>query len=863
MNETLLKKATTINIESEMQQSYLDYAMSVIVGRALPDIRDGLKPVHRRVLYAMHILKNHWNKPYKKSARVVGDVIGKYHPHGDTAVYDTIVRMAQPFSLRYLLIDGQGNFGSVDGDNAAAMRYTEIRMTKIAQELLADLEKETVDFVANYDGTEQMPEVMPAKIPNLLVNGSSGIAVGMATNIPPHNLSEIIKGCLYLLDNKEASIDNLIEIIKGPDFPTGAIINGHGGIVRAYRSGRGKLFIRSRCHIEKNDSSQRDSIIIDELPYQVNKALLIEKIAELVKEAKIEGIAALRDESDKDGMRVVIEVKNNNIAEIVLNNLYTQTALQSSFGINMVALVEGQPKTLNLKQMLDYFIQHRREIVTRRTLYLLRQARERSHILEGLAVAIANIDQVISLIKQSQTPAIAKQKLLEVRWQLSSIEAMLKIASDTDSQLQLSDTHYGLQKEGYYLLSPNQVQAVLDLRLHRLTGLEHDKLLAEYTELLDKIMRYLKILNDPDELTRIIYNELQEIEDQYGDERRTEIIHSHQDLTDEDLISEEERVFTLSHLGYANSQPLADYQAQQRGGLGKLATRLKEGDWIESLLVANTHDTLLCFSNLGKVYWLQLFQIPTASRHSRGRPMVNLLSLEEGEKITTVLPIKEFEDERYIIMATLKGTVKKIPLSAFSRRRSVGLRAIGLNPGDYLVETALANDNQAIMLFSSSGHGIRFKVASMRSLGRTARGVRGMRLKSGHRVVSLIIPQPDSKLLTLSEKGYGKQTQFDEFPMRNRAGQGVIAIRTSKRNGELVKAVQVFQGDEVMLISNTGVLIRTRVDEISTSSRNTQGVRVMRFKANEKLISLQRVEEQDELGEEAPETSSNGDSQET
>ena len=837
-----IKEVYSINIESEMRQSYLDYAMSVIVGRALPDIRDGLKPVHRRVLFAMNELKNDWNKPYKKSARVVGDVIGKYHPHGDTAVYDTIVRMAQPFSLRYMLVDGQGNFGSVDGDSAAAMRYTEVRMSKIAHEILSDLDKETVDFVPNYDGTEQIPDVMPTRIPNLLVNGSAGIAVGMATNIPPHNLNEVIKACIHLIDNEDASINDLMQFIPGPDLPTAAIINGRAGIVKAYHTGKGRIFIRSRATVESNNN--RETIIVSELPYQVNKARLIEKIAELVKERKIEGISEIRDESDKDGLRIVIEIKRGEIGEVILNNLYAQTAMQSAFGINIVALVDGQPKTLNLKEMLECFIRHRREIVTRRTVYLLRKARERGHILEGLAIAIANIDPIIALIKQSESPAVAKESLIKTSWDASYVLSMLEAAGAGACKPQSLGDEFGLQSNNQYNLSAEQAQAILELRLHRLTGLEHDKLLSEYSEKIEEITAYLKILSEPEELVRIIREELEAVNSEYGDERRTEIISSQLDLTEEDLIQEEERVVTLSHSGYAKSQPLDDYQAQRRGGMGKSATSVKDDDWVETLLIANTHDTILCFSDRGKVYWLRVFQIPLASRQSKGRPMVNLLPLDPNEKITSILTVNEYSEDRYIVMATSKGTIKKTVLSSFSRPRSVGLIAIGLEDDDYLIGTAITNGDQDIMLFSDAGKATRFNEKSLRPTGRTSKGVRGIRLKDNHKVISLILPETDGKVLTLSENGYGKQTLLSEYPTKGRSGQGVIAMQTSARNGALVGAVQVFPGDEVMLISNAGTLVRTRTSEISTSGRNTQGVRVIRLKENELLISTGRVAEQ-------------------
>jgi DNA gyrase subunit A len=840
----IAKELLSINIEDELQQSYLDYAMSVIVGRALPDVRDGLKPVHRRVLHAMNDLSNDWNKPYKKSARVVGDVIGKYHPHGDSAVYDTIVRMAQPFSLRYMLVDGQGNFGSIDGDGAAAMRYTEIRMSKIAHELLADLDKETVDFVDNYDGTERIPSVLPTRVPNLLVNGSSGIAVGMATNIPPHNLTEVVNGCLAVIDNSEITIDELMEYIPGPDFPTAGIINGRAGIIEAYRTGRGRIYIRARAEVIYDEKSSRDVIIVHEIPYQVNKARLIEKIAELVKEKKIEGIAELRDESDKDGLRIVIEMKRGESGEVLLNNLYAQTQMQNVFGINTVALVDEQPRTLNLRELLDAFLKHRREVITRRTLYLLRKARERGHILEGLAVAISNIDPVIALIKASPTPADAKDALLAQGWEPGKVSEMLaRAGADASRPDNLAD-ELGM-RDGLYFLSPDQAQAILELRLHRLTGLEHDKLLKEYQEKLEAITGYLEILDNPDTLTQVIREELIEVRDAYGDERRSEIIASQLDLSHEDLIPEEDRVVTLSRQGYAKTQPLADYHAQRRGGMGKSATNLKDEDWIEHLLVASSHETILCFTDMGKVYWLKVYQIPEASRQSRGRPMVNLLPLDEEERVTNILPVSEYSDNRFIFMATAKGTVKKTVLSAFSRPRSTGLRAVELDEDDHLVGTAITSGESTVMMFADSGKAVRFSEQAVRAMGRTARGVRGIRLGEKDSVIALIIPEDDGKVLTVSQNGFGKQTLIEEYPVKGRGGLGVIAMQTSERNGPLVGAVQVFEGDEVMLITNGGTLVRTQTDEISVLSRNTQGVRVIRLKTDEKLIAVERVIERD------------------
>ncbi|MGI6409205.1 MAG: DNA gyrase subunit A [Thiopseudomonas sp.] len=885
----LAKEILPISIEDEMRQSYLDYAMSVIVGRALPDARDGLKPVHRRVLFAMKELGNDWNKPYKKSARVVGDVIGKYHPHGDSAVYDTIVRMAQPFSLRYMLVDGQGNFGSVDGDNAAAMRYTEVRMAKLAHELLADLEKETVDWVPNYDGTEQIPEVLPSKVPNLLVNGSSGIAVGMATNIPPHNLGEVIDGCLALIENPELTVDELMKFIPGPDFPTHGIINGRAGIIEAYRTGRGRVYIRARAEIEDIDKAgNRQQIVVTEIPYQVNKARLIEKIAELVKEKKIEGISELRDESDKDGMRIVIELRRGEVPDVVLNNLYAQTQMQTVFGINSVALVDGQPRLLNLKDMLEVFVRHRREVVTRRTVYELRKARERGHILEGQAVALSNIDPVIELIKSSPTPAEAKERLIATGWESGAVAAMVERAGAESCRPDELDEQYGM-RDGLYYLSPEQAQAILELRLHRLTGLEHEKLLAEYQEILQLIGELLEILGSEERLLEVICEELQQVKEGYGDDRRTDIVASQVDLTIADLIPEEERVVTISHGGYAKSQPLEDYQAQRRGGRGRSATGVKEEDYVEHLLVANSHATLLLFSSKGKVYWLRTFEIPEASRASRGRPMVNLLPLEEGERITAMLEIdlealnaqaeaeglddedmpeladvsEEVENDEaddgmeydeadgaYIFMATAYGTVKKTPLIQFSRPRSSGLIALRLEEGDTLIAAAITDGSKHVMLFSDGGKVIRFKESKVRQMGRTARGVRGMRLLDGQQLISMLIPESDAWILTASENGYGKRTALAEFPLRGRGGQGVIAQVQNERNGKLVGAVQVQDGEEIMLITDQGTLVRTRVDEVSSQSRNTQGVTLIRLTKGEQLVGIERVQEPSGDGEE-------------
>jgi DNA gyrase subunit A len=831
-----------VNIEDELKQSYLDYAMSVIVGRALPDARDGLKPVHRRVLFAMSELGNDWNKAYKKSARVVGDVIGKYHPHGDSAVYDTIVRMAQPFSLRYMLVDGQGNFGSIDGDNPAAMRYTEIRMQKLAHSLLADLDKETVNFVPNYDGTEQIPEVMPTRVPNLLVNGSSGIAVGMATNIPPHNLGEVIRACLALMDNDAITCDELMQIVPGPDFPTAAFINGRAGIVQAYQTGRGKIYLRARYEIEQ-ESNGKERIVVTEIPYQVNKARLIEKIAELVKEKKIEGITELRDESNKEGMRIVIELRRGEMPDVIMNNLYAQTQLENVFGINMVALVDGEPKTINLKQALEIFVKHRREVVTRRTVFLLRKARERGHILEGLTVALANIDPVIELIKKSPTSAEAKDRLLAQAWNPGDVTGMLERAGEDACRPDDLDPQYGM-RDGKYYLSPVQAQEILNMRLHRLTGLETEKLISEYKEILEKIAEFLGILSDPVRLMQVIREELEEVLEEYGDARRSEIISSKRDLTVADLITEEDLVVTISHSGYAKTQPVEDYQAQRRGGRGKSATSMKDEDFIEKLLVANSHDTILCFTNKGKVYWLRVFEIPQASRGSRGRPMVNILPLDEGERVTTFLPVQDYTEGHFIFMATASGTVKKTPLESFARPRTSGLIALDLDEGDTLIGAAITDGTRDIMLMSNSGKMIRFHESNVRAMGRTARGVRGIKIASQHRVVSLIIPEPDGLLLVASENGYGKRTRMEEFSVIGRGGQGVIAMQCSERNGLLVSAVQVKEGDELMLITDKGTLVRTRTEEISILGRNTQGVRLIKLSQdNEHLVGVERVDE--------------------
>ena len=832
-----------VTIEDELKQSYLDYAMSVIVGRALPDVRDGLKPVHRRVLYAMHELNNDWNKPYKKSARVVGDVIGKYHPHGDTAVYDTIVRMAQPFSMRYMLVDGQGNFGSVDGDAPAAMRYTEVRMAKIAHSLLADLEKETVEFAPNYDETEFAPTVLPARVPNLLVNGSSGIAVGMATNIPPHNLNEVVSACMALIDEPSLTIDDLMEYVPGPDFPTSAIINGRAGIVQAYRTGRGRIYIRARTEIETDDKSGKQSLIITELPYQVNKARLIEKIAEMVRDKRLEGITGLRDESDKDGMRVVIELRKGEVAEVIQNNLYAHTQLQTVFGINMVALVDGEPRTLNLKQVLDAFIQHRREVVTRRTLFDLRKARDRAHILEGLAVALANIDEVIAIIKNSPSPQDAKNRLIDNAWQPGLVQALLEKAGSDACRPEGLEPCFGLQSEGYYL-SPIQAQAILDLRLHRLTALEQDKIRDEFTTILSLIQDLLEILGSPERLMQVIKDELVDITSQFGDERRTEITASQADLTVADLIPEEDVVVTISHQGYVKYQPLSVYQAQRRGGKGKAATNVKDEDFIERLVIANTHDTLLCFSTFGKVYWLRAFELPTAvNRTSRGKPIVNILPLAEDERINAMLPLKTFDPDQFVFMATQNGTVKKVSLEQFSRPRASGIIAIDLEENDSLVGVNLTDGNQEVMLFSDAGKVIRFKESLVRAMGRTARGVRGIRLADEQKVIALTVIEEEGTILTATEHGYGKRTNIEEYRESGRGGQGVISIHVNERNGAVVRAIQVQETDEVMLISNKGTLVRLRVGDISVIGRNTQGVRLINLADGEYLVGMQRIEE--------------------
>lgn len=834
----------TISIEDELKQSYLDYAMSVIVGRALPDVRDGLKPVHRRALFAMHELNNDWNKPYKKSARVVGDVIGKYHPHGDVAVYDTIVRMAQPFSLRYMLVDGQGNFGSVDGDSPAAMRYTEVRMSRIAHSLLADLDKDTVDFAPNYDGSEMAPVVFPSRVPNLLVNGSSGIAVGMATNIPPHNLSETIDATLALLEEPETSIDDLMTHLPGPDFPTAGIIYGRAGIVRAYRTGRGRIYIRAKHHFETAKSGKH-SIIVTELPYQTNKARLLEKIAELVKDKKLTGITGLRDESDKDGMRMVIELTKGEVPEVVLNNLFSQTQMQSVFGINMVALIDGQPKVLNLKEILAAFLRHRREVITRRTVFELRKAKNRAHLLEGLGIALANIDEMIALIKAAPNPAEAKIKLLGRGWPLGLVSGLLE-GHDADlCRPDDLDSTCGSQEDGYHL-SPAQAQAILDLRLHRLTGLEQDKIIDEYKSLIDMIRDLLDILLNPDRLAKVIHEELTAIKEDFGDTRRTEIVNAQVDFTMEDLISEEDVVVTLSHAGYVKYQSLEVYQAQRRGGKGKVATKVKDEDFVDQLSVTNTHDTILCFSSVGKVYWLKVYQLPEASRTSRGKPMVNLLPLKDDERITAILPIQEFVDDKFVFMATSKGTVKKVPLTDFSRPRSNGIIAVTLDDDDSLVGADICNSERDIMLFTDAGKVIRFHEEHVRPMGRTARGVRGVKLADDQKVISLVVVRkPEAAILTATKNGYGKRTAISEYRTSGRGGQGVISIQVTDRNGPVVGALQVVDSDEVMLISDEGTLVRTRVSEVSVIGRNTQGVRLIKLADNETLVGLQRIEDDD------------------
>lgn len=847
--DPIARETIAANLEQEMRRSYLDYAMSVIVGRALPDVRDGLKPVHRRVLYAMSQLNNDWNKPYKKSARIVGDVIGKFHPHGDSAVYDTIVRMAQSFSLRYPLVDGQGNFGSVDGDSPAAMRYTEIRLARIAHDLLEDLHKETVDFGPNYDETETQPLVLPTRVPNLLVNGSSGIAVGMATNMPPHNLTETINACLALIEDSDISIPDLMQHLPGPDFPTAGIINGSAGILSAYQTGRGRIYVRARVAIETEPDSDRHRIVVTELPYQVNKARLLEKIAELVKEKRIEGIAGLRDESDKAGMRMVILLRRGEVPDVVLNNLYQQTQMQTVFGINLVALTGNQPKLFNLKELLQEFLRHRREVVTRRTIFDLRKARDQAHILEGLAIALANIDPIIALIKAAESPAAARKQLVDTLWQPGVVIDMLKRADqEPDSgATPEGESASGLTDDGYRL-SEKQAQAILDLRLHRLTGLEQEKLFQDYEKVLNQIAEYLAILKSGDRMTAVIREELEEIRDRYGDERRTEIVANYLDLSNEDLIAREDMVVTLSHLGYAKSQPLDDYRAQRRGGRGKTATKTRDEDFVSRMFVANTHDTVLCFSDKGKVYWLKVYQLPRAGRTARGRPLVNLLPLDEGEKITTVLALGDYPSDHHLFFATAQGTVKKCALKAFSKPRSSGLIAIGLAEDDELVSVGLTAGDSDVMLFSSAGKAVRFSEQDVREMGRTARGVRGIKLATGQQVISMITLDDvasEHGVLFGTERGFGKRTDVSEFPRHRRGGQGVIAIKINARNGDLIGAEMVSEEDEFMLITDGGTLIRTSAAEVSTQGRNTQGVRLISLHEEETLVSLNRIDESD------------------
>ncbi|HDR9092591.1 DNA gyrase subunit A [Burkholderia vietnamiensis] len=849
------KETLPTSLEEEMRRSYLDYAMSVIVGRALPDVRDGLKPVHRRVLFAMHELNNDWNRAYKKSARIVGDVIGKYHPHGDTAVYDTIVRMAQDFSLRYMLIDGQGNFGSIDGDNAAAMRYTEIRMAKIGHELLADIDKETVDFEPNYDGNETQPSVLPSRIPNLLINGSSGIAVGMATNIPPHNLNEVVDACQHLLNNPGATIDELIEIIPAPDFPTAGIIYGVAGVRDGYRTGRGRVVMRAATHFEEIDRGQRMAIIVDELPYQVNKRSLLERIAELVNEKKLEGISDIRDESDKSGMRVVIELKRGEVPEVVLNNLYKATQLQDTFGMNMVALVDGQPKLLNLKEILQCFLSHRREVLTRRTIYELRKARERGHVLEGLAVALANIDEFIEIIKAAPTPPIAKQGLMERSWDSSLVREMLARAETENAAAggraayrpEGLNPAFGMQGDGLYRLSDTQAQEILQMRLQRLTGLEQDKIIGEYREVMAQIADLLDILARPERITTMIAEELTSVKAEFGDARRSKIELNATELNTEDLITPQDMVVTMSHAGYVKSQPLSEYRAQKRGGRGKQATQMKEDDWIETLFIANTHDYILCFSNRGRVYWVKVYEVPQGSRNSRGRPIVNMFPLQEGEKINVVLPVKEFSADKFVFMATSLGTVKKTPLEAFSRPMKKGIIAVGLDDGDFLIGASITDGAHDVMLFSDAGKAVRFDENDVRPMGREARGVRGMQLEDGQQVIAMLVAGSEEQtVLTATENGYGKRTPITEYTRHGRGTKGMIAIQTSERNGKVVAATLVDAEDQIMLITTAGVLIRTRVSEIREMGRATQGVTLISLDEGTKLSGLQQIAEAEE-----------------
>ncbi|MDB4252931.1 DNA gyrase subunit A [Gammaproteobacteria bacterium] len=847
------KEIIDINIQDELKQSYLSYALSVIHGRALPDIRDGLKPVHRRILFAMHDLKNRYNTPYKKSARVVGDVIGKYHPHGDSAVYEAMVRMAQDFSMRYMLVEGQGNFGSIDGDRPAAMRYTEVRMAKMTDQMLGDLEKETVSYSPNYDGSEFIPDVLPTKIPTLLINGSSGIAVGMATNIPPHNLTEVINGCLKLVENPDSSIDELIQEISGPDFPTGGTIDGRSGIYEAYKTGRGIIHIRSNTSIEE-DKSGKQSLIIDEIPYMVNKAKMLEKIAELVKEKKIEGITEIRDESDKDGLRVVIEVRKGDSVEVLENNLFAQTQLEQSFGINLTVLVDGQPKEVNLKEILEAFIKHRKDIITKRTIFDLKKSRERGHIVEGLMVAIANIDEIITIIKKSKDPKVAAEALVKKQWSAGPVEAILKkVGKDACKPLELAE-EYGL-KGKKYKLSPNQAKAILELRLGRLTGLEQDNLNSEFSDIVAKILELQKILDDKNTLESLLVNELNEVKNNFGDERRTLINDTRRGITNEDLIPEETRVLTISRSGYAKTQPLDEYREQRRGGTGKAAAAVKEEDLIQNLYVLSSHTQILCFTTKGKVFWLKVYEIPVASRTSKGRPLVNMLNLDDDESVSDILPVGEFSEDQYIFMATRNGTTKKTNLSLFSKKYKSGIKAINLDDDDRLIGTALTNGNQEILLASSSGKLIRFEEEQVRHMGRTARGVRGMKLKKGEKIISLMIADDTKTVLCVSENGYGKKTKLDDFPAHNRGGQGVISMKTSERNGLMVSSALVDDDAGIMLISDKGTMIRTSVSQIPTLSRNTQGVKVITPKEGEKLIECVTIPDEgdDEVEEEAAE----------